>query len=67
MFLLVSGRHVGAHPHGHQRGVAIQISTNLGKKFFRISCISKTAVTGNLARVFAYLPSFYSQNLEIIY
>ena len=34
MFLLVSGRHVGAHPHGHQHGVAIQISINLGKKVF---------------------------------
>ena len=42
MFLLVSGRHVGAHPHGHQHGVAIQISINLGKKFFRISFISKS-------------------------
>ena len=41
MFLLVSGRHVGAHPDGHQRGVAIQISINLGKTFLRISCIRK--------------------------
>ena len=24
MFLLVSGRHVGAHPDGHQHGVSIQ-------------------------------------------
>ena len=39
------GRHIGAHPHGHQHGVAIQISINLGKKFFSISCISKIAVT----------------------
>ena len=31
MFLLVSGRHVGAHPDGHQHGVSIQISINLGK------------------------------------
>ena len=38
MFLLVSGRHVGAHPDGHQHGVSIQISINLGKTFLRISC-----------------------------
>ena len=67
MFLLVSGRDVGAHPHGHQHGVAIQISINLGKTFFSISCISKIAVTWNLAILFAYLPSFFSQNLDLIY
>ena len=33
MFLLVSGRHVGAHPDGLQHGVSIQISLNLGEKF----------------------------------
>ena len=32
MFLLVSGRHVRAHMDGHQHGVSIQISINLGKK-----------------------------------
>jgi len=32
MFLLVSGCHVGAHTDGHQHGVSIQISINLGKK-----------------------------------
>ena len=67
MFLLVSGRHVGAHPDGHQDGVSIQISVNLGKKFIRISCIRKIAVTWILARVFAYLLSFFSQNLDFIY
>ena len=30
-FLLVSGRHVGAHLGGHQHGVSIQISINLGE------------------------------------
>ena len=45
MFLLVSGRHVGAHPDGHQHGISIQISTNLGKTFLRISCLNKIAVT----------------------
>jgi len=65
MFLLVSGRHVGAHEHQH--GVAIQIFINLGKKFLRISRIRKIAVTRILARVFAYLPSFVSQILDFIY
>ena len=67
MFLLVSGRHFGAHPDGHQHGVSIQTSINLGKKFLRISCIKKIDVTWNLARVFAYLPSFYSQTLDLTY
>ena len=63
MFLLVSSRHVGAHKHG----VSIQISINLGKKYLRISCIRKIAVTRILAKVFAYLPSFISQILDLIY
>ena len=32
MFLLVFGRHVGAHLDGHVHGISIQISINLGKK-----------------------------------
>ena len=36
MFLLVSVRHVGAHPDEHQHGVSIQISINLCKTFLRI-------------------------------
>ena len=67
LFLLVSGRRVGAHPDGHQHGVPIQISINLGKEFLRISRIRKIAVTWNLARVFAYSPFFVSQNLHFIY
>ena len=31
MFLLVSGRHVGAHPDGHQHGACEQISVHLDK------------------------------------
>jgi len=31
MFLLVSDRLVGAHPDGHQHGVYLLISTNLGE------------------------------------
>ena len=67
MFLLVSGRHVGAHLGGHQHGVSLQISINLGKTFLRISSIRKIAVTWILARVFAYLRSFYFQILGLIY
>jgi len=67
MFLLVSGRHVGAHTDGHQHDVSIQISINLGKKFLRISCIRKIAVTRILDRVFEYLLSFISQILDFIY
>ena len=44
MFLLVSGRHVGAHPDGDQHGVSIQIYLNLGKKFIRICCFRNLAV-----------------------
>ena len=44
MFLLVSGRHVGAHLGGHQHGVSIQISINLGKTFLRISSIRKIVI-----------------------
>ena len=67
MFLLVSGRHVGAHTDGHQHGFSIQIPINLCKKFLRISRIRKIAVARILARVFAYLPSFISQILDFIH
>ena len=66
MFLLVSGRH-WCHVHGHQHGVSIQISINLGKTFLRISSMRKIAVTWILAIVFAYVPSFYFQILDLIY
>ena len=33
MFLLVSVRHVRAHPGEHQHGISIQISVSLGKTF----------------------------------
>ena len=45
MFLLVSGRHVDAHLGGHQHGVSMQISINLGKTFLHISPIRKIGVT----------------------
>ena len=63
VFLLVSGRHVGAYPDGHQYGVFIQISLNLGKTFLciHVPSIRKIAVTWILVRLSAYLhvPSFF--------
>ena len=67
MFLLVSVRHVGAHPDEHQHGVSIQISINLGKTFLRISHIRNILLACILARVFVYLPPFISQIPNFIY
>ena len=67
MFLLVSVRHVGAHPDELQHGVSIQSSINLGKTFPRMSLIRITPSTQILARVFVYLPPFISQTLDFIY
>ena len=66
MFLLVSVRHVGAHPDEFQHGVSIQSSINLGKTFPRISRIRVIPSTQILARVFVYLPPFISQILDLI-
>ena len=66
MFLLVSVRHVGAHPDELQHGVSIQSSINLGKTFPRISRIRIIPSTQILARVFVYLPPFISQILDLI-
>ena len=59
MFLLVSVRHVGAHPGAHlgelQHGVSIQISISLGKTFLRISRIRNIPLSWILARVFVYV------------
>ena len=41
ILLLVSWRHVGVHPDGHQHDVSIQSSINFGKSFLPISCIWK--------------------------
>ena len=65
MFLLVSVRHVGAHPDELQHGVSIS-SMNLGKTFPRISCIRIIPSTQILAMVFVYLPPFISQILDFI-
>ena len=66
MFLLVSVRHVGAHPDELQHGVSIQSSINLGKTFPRISRIRVIPSTQILARVFVYLPLFISQIPDFI-
>ena len=67
MFLLVFGRHVGAHPNGHQHGVSIQISLNLGDILLRIARELKTAETWFLARLFILQSSIISHILEFIY
>ena len=67
MFLLVSVRSFGAHPGGHQDGVSIQISINLGKTFLRISRKRNILLTWILARVFVFLPRFISQIPDFIY
>ena len=68
MFLLVSVRHVGAHPDELQHGVSIQSSINLGKTFprARISRIPIIPLTQILARVFVYLHPLISQILDFI-
>ena len=63
MFLLVSVRHVVAHPDELQHGVSIQNSINLGQTFPPIRVIPSTQI---LARVFVYLPPFISQILDFI-
>ena len=67
MFLLVSVCHVDAHPGGHQHGVSVQISINLGKTFLRISLIRNILLALILARVFVYLPRFLSLISDFIY
>ena len=67
MFVLVSVRHVGAHPDELQHGISIQSSINLGKTFpcwtSRTRIIPSTQI---LARVFVYLPPFISQIRDFI-
>ena len=68
MFLLVSVRHVGAHPDELQHGVScLQCSINLGKTFPRISRRRIIPSTQILARVFVYSPPFISQILDFIW
>ena len=37
MFLLIFGRHIGAHPNEYPHGFSIQSSLYIGKPFVRIS------------------------------
>ena len=67
MFLLVSVRHVGAHPDELQHGVSIQSSINFGKTFPRISRTRIIPSTQILVRVFVYLPPFISLILDFKY
>ena len=67
MFMLVSGRHVGAHPDVHQHSVSIQSSINLSKSILKISRIRKIALTWILAWVLTYLPPFIFRFLDLIY
>lgn len=63
MFLLVSGRHVGARPDGHHHGISIQSSITLGKSFLQISCIWKIALTWIIVTFFHFPDSeFYLFN-----
>ena len=48
MFRLVSGRQVGTHLDGHQHGVSMQISINLGNKRLRMSYKKKICCDLNL-------------------
>ena len=62
MFSLVSVRHVGAHPGGHQRGVYIQISINLGKTFLQSDISYKKYSSGlNLGKGLCIFTSFHFQ------
>ena len=67
MFLLVSVRHVGAHPDELQHGVSIQSSINLGKTFPRILVyelfLRPKSWGGSL---YIYLRPFISQILDFI-
>ena len=67
IFLLVSSCHVGDHLDGHQRGVFIQISINLGKKMYPQIFLKRNVCDLNLGRGFAYVSSFFSQILDVIY
>ena len=59
MFLLVSGRHVGAHLDGHQHGVSIQISINLDETLLRIARELKTALRDLILGEVVYIAIIY--------
>ena len=59
IFLLISVCHVGAHPDGHQHGVSIQISINLGKTFFPDISYTKNCTGLNLGDGLCIFKSFH--------
>ena len=59
MFLLVSVRHVGAHPGEHQHGVSIQISINLGQTFSSDISYTKYSSDLNLGEGLCIRTSFH--------
>ena len=59
MFLLVSGRHVGAHTDGNQHGVSIQISINLGKKITLRISHKKNCCDQNFGKCLCIFTFFY--------
>ena len=59
MFLLVSVRHVGAHPGEHQHGVSIQISINLGQTFSSDISYTKYSSDLNLGEGLCICTSFH--------
>ena len=67
MFLLTSGHYVATHLDGQKHGVSIQISVHLGKTLSLHILLKKNCCDLNLgARVFAFLPSFVSQMLDLV-
>ena len=63
MFLLVSVRHVGAHPDEHEHGVSTQISMiNLGKTFFTDISYTKYSSDLNLGEGLCICTSLHSSD-----
>ena len=67
MFLLISSCHVGDHLDVHQHGVSIQISINLGKNMYPPIFLKRNVCDLNLGEGFAYVSSFFSHILDLIY
>ena len=59
LILLVSVRHVGAHPDGHQHGVSIQISINFVKTFSSDISYTKYSFDLNLGEGLSTCTSFH--------
>ena len=59
MFLLVSVRHVGAHPGEHQHGVSIQISISFGQNISSDISYTKYSSDLNLGEGLCICTSFY--------